>query len=88
LRTIFGSFSKEQIMPPDNNYTELPGIHVLTICTCECHKRDQQVLHCMPCCDRTYQIYTQELWDAIPVLQQAIDDTVKEIRERARNENP
>jgi hypothetical protein len=76
-------------MPPDNNYTEFPGMRALKICTCDCHRQDVQMLHCMPCCDRTYQIYTQKLWGEIPEIQQCLDDAVIALREeRARNENP
>lgn len=28
-----------------------------TVCTCMCHNEGMEVLHCMPCCDLTYEKY-------------------------------
>ena len=27
------------------------------VCTCWCHNEGMEVLHCMPCCDLTYEKY-------------------------------
>jgi hypothetical protein len=37
-----------------------------------CHGKEV-CMHCCPCCDKTYETYPQELWDAIPELQAALD---------------
>lgn len=61
--------------------TDIPGIgYGYRICTCECHKAGVDVRHCVPCCDKTYMKYTDELWASIPELQDAM------YRARARME--
>jgi len=29
-------------------------------CRCECHNRGTRIIHCMPCCSKTYQKYLDE----------------------------
>lgn len=42
---------KGMVMSDDLKETE--------ICTCECHQREG-IMHCMPCCDFTYEQYLNE----------------------------
>lgn len=30
------------------------------ICSCPCHKEGFSIMHCMPCCDFTYNTYINE----------------------------
>ena len=27
------------------------------VCSCDCHRNDCACMHCMPCCDKCYQVY-------------------------------
>ena len=55
------------------DYIDIPGMcGAYKVCTCDCHGPDS-VMHCVPCCDKTYQKYSPELWEAIPEIQAALD---------------
>lgn len=40
----------------------------MIMCDCSCHNPDVNILHCMPCCPRTYEKRTSPLDKSKPTL--------------------
>ena len=52
-----------------------------SICTCVCHRKDIQIMHCFPCCDLTYQTYLDEKGKVIPKqLSKLLKQHAKQIK--------
>jgi hypothetical protein len=51
-----------QVRDGDGDYHSVPksNLDVEEVCTCDCHIEGHNVMHCMPCCDFTYEKYITE----------------------------
>lgn len=43
-------------------------------CLCQCHDESRKILHCIPCCDHTYEKYSNECWAAAREHEQVITE--------------
>lgn len=43
-----------------NSLQDEQTIKETEVCTCECHVEGMMVMHCMPCCNYTYEKYLNE----------------------------